>query len=69
MIIETLSSDIILFINNYFTELRLAIALKVRRIAVYRTIKHSRTDLPELLIEMKTIFAKDISYETLTTVT
>ena len=69
MAIETLPSDTILFMNNYFTEPRLAVALKARRIAIYKTVKHSRTDLPELLIEIKTIFAKNIPYETLAAVT
>ena len=69
IIIETLSFDIILFINNYFTKSRLAIALKIRRIIIYKTIKYSRINLLELLIEIKTVFIKDISYETLTAVT
>ena len=69
MVIETLSFDIILFMNNYFTKPRLAIALKVRRITIYKTMKHSRTDLLELLVEIKTVFAKNISYETLAAVT
>ena len=69
MAIEILSFDIILFMNNYFTESRLVVVLKVRRIAVYGTMKHSWTDLLELLVEMKTVFVKNISYGTLAVVT
>ena len=58
----------ILFIDNYFTELKLAGNLKAKRITVYRTMKPNRPDLPELLVEMKKLFSKDIPYGVLTVV-
>ena len=63
-----LPSNSILFIDNYFTELKLAGNLKAKRITVCRTIKLNRLDLPELLIEMKKLFSKDIPYGVLTIV-
>ena len=50
---DTLLKDSILFIDNYFICTELAVALRDRGIAVYRTIKPGRRDLPELLVEMK----------------
>ena len=58
----------ILFIDNYFTEPKLARNLKAKRIAVCRTIKPNRPDLLELLMEMKKLFSKDIPYGVLTIV-
>ena len=58
----------ILFIDNYFTELKLAGNLKAKRITVYRTIKPNRPDLLELLMKMKKLFLKDIPYGVLTIV-
>ena len=63
-----LSPNSILFIDNYFTELKLAGNLKAKRITVYRTMKPNRLDLPELLVEMKKLFLKDIPYGVLTVV-
>lgn len=65
LITDTLSPNIILFINNYFTESKLTIVLKVRRIAMCETIKQTRLDLSELLLKMKKKYAKNISYEVL----
>ena len=65
---DTLPPDSILFINNYFTEPKLARALKAVRIAMCETMKPGRTDLPKLLMEMKQQFAKDIPYGVLATV-
>ena len=50
---NTLPHNSILFINNYFTEPKLAIALKDRGITIYKTIKSNRLDLSKLLIKMK----------------
>ena len=58
----------ILFIDNYFTELKLTRNLKAKRIAVCGTMKPNRLDLLELLIEMKKLFSKDIPYGVLTIV-
>ena len=63
-----LLSNSILFIDNYFTESKLARNLKAKRIAVCGTIKPNRPDLPELLVEMKKLFLKDIPYGVLTIV-
>ena len=57
-----LPSGSILFIDNYFTEPGLAVALKAKGITVYGTIKPNRRDLPKLLVEIKQVFAKDIPY-------
>ena len=62
---DTLPPDSILFMDNYFTEPKLAVALKARQIAVCGTMKPSRSDLPELLLEMKKEFAKDNPYRVL----
>lgn len=59
---DTLPSDTILFMDNYFTCPELAVALRDRRIAVCGTMKPSRRDLPKLLVETKQKFAKDILY-------
>ena len=50
---DTLLKDIILFINNYFTCIELALALRDRGITIYKTIKPNRKDLPKLLIKIK----------------
>ena len=63
-----LPSNSILFIDNYFTELKLAGNLKAKRITVCGTMKPNRLDLPELLVEMKKLFSKDIPYGVLTIV-
>lgn len=68
LITNTLPPNSILFINNYFIELKLASKLKASRITIYKTIKPNRTNLPELLVEMKQRFTKDIPYGTLTAV-
>ena len=65
MIINTLPPNFILFINNYFIEPKLTEVLKVKRITIYETIKSNRIDLSELLIKIKKIFSKNISYEVL----
>ncbi|KAF6240901.1 hypothetical protein HO173_000693 [Letharia columbiana] len=65
---DILPPDSILFMDNYFTEPKLASKLKALRIAVCGTMKPNRTDLPELLVEMKQRFAKDIPYGTLAAV-
>ena len=49
-------------------ESKLAIALKARGITIYKTIKYNRTNLLELLIEIKKIFIKNIFYGVLTIV-
>lgn len=54
--------------NNYFTSLKLAVALKVRGIAVCGTMKLNRRDLPKLLVDMKQEFARDIPCGVLTAV-
>ena len=66
--IDLLPNNTILFIDNYFTCPELAMALRGRRITVYGTIKPERKDLPELLVQMKTEFAKDIPYRVLAAV-
>ena len=43
----------ILFMNNYFTCLKLVVALRDQGITVCGTMKPNRRDLPELLIKMK----------------
>ena len=58
----------ILFMNNYFTEPKLAGNLKAKRIAVCGTMKLNRPDLLELLVEMKKLFLKDIPYGVLAVV-
>ena len=58
----------ILFIDNYFTEPKLAGNLKAKRIAVCGTMKPNRPDLLELLVEMKKLFSKDIPYGVLAVV-
>ena len=63
-----LPTNSILFIDNYFTELKLARNLKAKRIAVCGTMKPNRPDLLELLVEMKKLFLKDIPYGGLTIV-
>ncbi len=68
MAVETLPPNTILFMDNYFTEPKLAVGLKVKGIAVCGTMKHNRTDLSELLVEMKKIFIRDISYGVLAAV-
>ena len=59
---DTLPSDSILFMDNYFTCLELAVALRDRGIAVCGTMKPTRRDLPNLLVEMKQEFVRDIPY-------
>ena len=66
--LNTLSTGTILFIDNYFTTPELAEALMKRGIAVYRTIKSNRRDLPKLLMKIKQVFTRDISYGVLATV-
>ena len=63
-----LPTNSILFIDNYFTEPKLAGNLKAKWIAVCGTMKPNRPDLPELLVEMKKLFSKDIPYEVLAVV-
>ena len=63
-----LPKNTILFIDNYFTYIELAIALRDRGITIYRTIKLGRKDLPKLLIKIKKEFIKDILYRVLTIV-
>ena len=65
---DILPPDSILFMDNYFTEPKLAGNLKAKRIAVCGTMKPNRPDLPELLMEMKKLFSKDIPYGVLTVV-
>ena len=65
---DLLPNNTILFIDNYFTCPELAMALRGRRIAVCGTMKPGRKDLPELLVQMKTEFAKDIPYRVLAAV-
>ena len=69
LVTNILPSGTILFIDNYFTESKLTIALKAREITVYETMKYNRSDLSKLLIDMKKEFAKDILYKVLTIVT
>ena len=52
-IINTLFSDIILFINNYFNNLKLVMILKVKEIAMCEIMKLSRKDFSNLLLKMK----------------
>lgn len=59
---DTLPKDSILFMDNYFTCTELAVTLRDRGIAVCGTMKPSRRDLPELLVEMKQVFTRDIPY-------
>ena len=66
--IDTLLKDSILFIDNYFTYLKLAVALKDREITIYKTIKANRRDLLDLLIKIKKEFIKNIPYGVLTTI-
>ena len=68
LVINTLPSDFILFINNYFIELKLTERLKNKEITIYRIMKSNRPDLPELLVEMKKLFLKDIPYGVLAVV-
>ena len=51
--INTLPYNFILFIDNYFIELKLAIKLKALNIIIYRIIKLNRADLLDLLIRIK----------------
>ena len=62
---DTLPNETILFMDNYFTCLELAVALRDRGIAVCGTMKPSRRDLPKLLVEIKQDFARDIPTECL----
>ena len=62
---DLLPNNTILFMDNYFTCPELAMALRGRRIAVCGTMKPERKDLPELLVQMKTKFTKDIPYRVL----
>ena len=64
---KLLSRNTILFMDNYFTELKLAVMLRSQGIAVCGTMKPSRPDLPKLLMEMKKEFARDIPYGVLAT--
>ena len=59
---DTLLKNIILFINNYFTYIELALALRDRGITIYKTIKPGRKDLLKLLIKIKQQFARDIPH-------
>ncbi len=59
---DTLPSETILFMDNYFSCIELAKALRGRGIAVCGTMKTNRRDLPKLLLEMKQTFARDIPY-------
>lgn len=59
---DTLPPDTILFMDNYFSSVELAVALKAKRIAVCGTMKPGRRDLPKLLVDMKQEFSKDIPY-------
>lgn len=68
LIIDILFPDFILFINNYFSESKIAKKLKPRGIIVYETIKSNRLDLSKLLVKIKKNFSKNISYEVLTEV-
>lgn len=65
---DTLPPDSILFTDNYFTEPKLAGRLKDKGIAICGTMKPNRPDLPELLVEMKKLFSKDIPYGVLAAV-
>lgn len=65
---DTVPKDSILFMDNYFTCLELAVALRDQGIAVCGTMKPNRRDLPELLIKMKQEYAKDIPYGVLAAV-
>lgn len=65
---DTIPKDLILFINNYFTYIELAVTLKDRGITICGTIKPTRRDLPLLLIKMKQKYAKDIPYGVLAAV-
>ena len=53
LIINTLPLNIILFINNYFNNLKLAVILKVKEIAMCEIMKLNRKDLSNLLVKMK----------------
>ena len=53
LIINILPSDIILFINNYFNNLKLIMILKVKGIAMCEIMKSNRKDLSNLLVKMK----------------
>ena len=66
--VDTLPKDTILFMDNYFTCPELAVALRDRGIAVCGTMKPGRKDLPDLLVEMKKEYAKDIPYGVLAAV-
>ena len=66
LITNTLSNNIILFINNYFIYIKLIIALKDRRTTIYKTINLDRKDLLKLLIKIKSKYIKNIFYEVLT---
>ena len=63
-----LTSDTIIFIDNYFTKPKLAMALKAKRIAVCRAMKPSQSNLPALLVKMKKVFAKYVLYRVLASV-
>ena len=68
LITNTLPSDFILFMDNYFSEPKMAGKLRVIKIAIYETMKLSRSDLSKLLVEMKQEFVKDIPYDVLAAV-
>ena len=53
LIINILFFDIILFINNYFNNLKLIIILKVKEIMMCEIIKLNRKDFSNLLVKMK----------------
>ena len=53
LIINTLSFNIIFFINNYFNNLKLIVIKKIKKIAMCEIIKLIQKDLLNLLIKMK----------------
>ena len=65
---NTLSSNSILFMNNYFSDLKLAGKLKTSRIVICEIMKLNRVDFSKLLVEMKQVFVKDIPYRVLAAV-
>lgn len=62
---DTLSKNLILFINNYFIELKIITKLITLGIIICGTMKSNRIDLSELLMKMKQQFVKDIPYDVL----
>lgn len=59
---DILPPNSILFMDNYFSESKIAKKLMAVKIAICETMKPNRTNIPELLVKMKQAYAKNISY-------